>query len=264
MNPSSEFIIERTYILKETWTIKLLILALCMTAAAARAQSADQTAAPQFVSLWNSRIIANLENENLIGELCPSSLEAAQMADCRQEKLKAESWNLELYDKPEDMSDKIGTLTVTATPGQGLSYEFVPAGSRDSVPFVPDLFDIDWGYGPHSEHTVLKRDGDWALLPANPFPRPVWLTLRAGFETALRVYDPLKIGQIYTVDDRSVTVQEIREDGLLLRDEIPDDMPCGEEPAADAVEPETTLWPWAGLFDEDGHFKLRMKYTRGC
>ena len=239
-------------------------------------QNADQVGYPQFVRLWNSQTIANLENENRINELCPSSLETGQEA-CVKEKLKGESWNLELYDKPDNTSNKIGALIVTATPGKGLRYEFIPAGGKDSVPFVPDLFDSDWGYGPHSAHTVLKRVGDWVLLPADPFPGPVWVNLMAGFgrahyvcnirgvENRPYVYDPLKIGTVYELDGHGVVITEIREDGLLLRDEISSDMPCGDEEAAgNIVEPKAELFPWAKLYNGSGHFKLLLRYTRGC
>jgi len=57
---------------------------------------------------------------------------------------------------------------------------------------------------------------------------------------------------------------EILEDGLLLRDEMRNDMLCGEKPDVGANEPETILWPWAKLYDDNGHFRLRLKYTRGC
>ena len=77
------------------FTVLLVTAMFTITLRPAHAQNADQVGYPQFVRLWNSQTIANLENENRINELCPSSLETGQEA-CVKEKLKGESWNLEL------------------------------------------------------------------------------------------------------------------------------------------------------------------------
>ncbi len=238
-----------------------------LAASRAQAQSAPRPfTAPQLVRLWNQQVIANLENQNQIDALCPPALAPALRADCRKEKLQPKKWKVALYEKPSDRSKEIGTLVLTATPGQGLSYEFVPAGGGAASKFVPDLFDSDWGYGPYADHTVLAREGDWVLLPARPFPRPAWLDLKAGLGSGPDLYDPVDVGQVYELDGRHRTVKEAREDGLLLRDELPSDMPCYDSAGspATAAEPKAVLFPWAKLYDGDGHLKLLKAYTRGC
>ncbi|MBI3298802.1 MAG: hypothetical protein HYZ75_11595 [Elusimicrobia bacterium] len=243
----------------------LLAGAACLLAAAACSAEAPRLAHPRLVRLWNQSTLENLENENRLAELCPESLAAERREACRREKLQSTSWSLALHAKPDPLSARLGALILTAAPGKGLSYSFVPAGSKSGVLFQPDQYDPDWGYGPLSDHTILDRKGDWVLLPSRPFPRPAWVNLKAGLGTEPDVYDPLTAGTVYSLNDDKLTLEKATPAGLLLRDEVPSDMSCGD-PAPDYVEVKSpaVLFLWKELYDEAGHFRLTAAYPRGC
>ena len=169
-------------------------------------------------------------------------------------------WALPLWEVPEDESLLVGTLIIDFSAEKGLTARFQPNGGR-VVPFVPDLYDQDWGYGPWFHHTVLETKGGWAKFPKNPFPTPVWVNLDAAFGDVapISVYP----GEVYVFNGKNVVITEMVGDRILMRPEQPADMPCeGNEPPIKEVTP--TVLHRSDLFDADGHLKLTVAHMRGC
>lgn len=178
----------------------------------------------------------------------------------RQRNPPTRQWALPLWEEPEDESLLVGTLIIDFSAEKGLTARFQPNGGR-AVPFVPDLYDPDWGYGPWFHHTVLETKGGWAKFPKNPFPTPVWVNLDAVFGDVapISVYP----GEVYVFNGKNVVITEMVGDRILMRPEQPADMPCeGNEPPLKEVEP--TVLHRSDLFDADGHLKLTVAHMRGC
>lgn len=242
-------------------------LLLALSAKAAFPEGVLARGVPRFVRLYCAAALADLENENRIKELCPSSMGAPRKAECEKTKLSPKSWRIPLYEKPDPGSKELGSLVLTAAPGKGLSYRY-EASPAKNVQFVPDLFDADWGYGPYADHTILRREGDWVLLPARPFPGPVWVNLKTAWGESPDVYEPVEIGAVYTWHGRTIVIRQLLEEGLLASDAAASDGPCSaeEETELPRTVPASKPFkiPWASLYDREGHWILDKAFLRGC
>ena len=224
-----------------------------------------------WIGLYNSEMIAWLENENCLQnknceeELCPGSLSIEERKECEIKNLKPRSWELSVLDVPSNDGKKIGNLIITSIPGKGIKAAFKPTNSSDSISFQPDLFDEDWGYGPYFHQTVLewKKEG-WFLLPKNPLPFPAWINLLEISQEIDSHIISIEIGQVYQFDDKSIVILDITKTGLLIRLEQPSDMWCeeGDPPPLTPSKPKELKYD--NIFDKDGHLKLKIKYKRGC
>lgn len=213
-----------------------------------------------WAGLYNEEMIAWMENQNNLDALCPQSLLPADRNRCREEKLKPGVWSIEVHEKPSSSSPKMGSITITFTPGSGLTFAY--RGSGILLPFTPDLYDSDWGYGPYFHQTFLENRASWFLLPKDPLPAPGWIDI----SQLTRAPDVRKIteGQVYTLSDSSIVVIKIDKQTVTVRPEQPADMWCdaGEPPKLQPFQKKVV--PVSELFDRNRHLKLKIKYTRGC
>lgn len=172
-------------------------------------------------------------------------------------------WVVTLHESPSTKSSKLGQITIVFKKGSGFSFVYTPSsGTNKKVPFKPDLYDSDWGYGPFFHQTVLSLKNGWALLPKVPLEEKAW----ANLTSVLGEYDLKTIvqGMIYKLDDRSIYIIKIDKNSISVRDEQEVDMWCkgGTPPPHKKFTPETI--PFSDLYDSDEHLKLKVKYTRGC
>lgn len=227
----------------------------CCLAPAALAQDAF----PAWVALFTAAQTGWLENENRLGELCT---EPGTLAECHVQKLGPMVSAYELHAGPSDVSPRVGELIVVAVPGRGLSASFRPAGSPEVVPFTPDLYLQDWGYGPYFHQTVSAVRGDWVQLPPDPWPQAVWLHRADGGEPSSII--PVQAGDIIEMRGAGWYVLAAEPDTLVLRAEQPADLWCeeGNPPAITPAVPISRTRPQ--LVDARGHLAFRLKYLKGC
>ena len=133
------------------------IIAIGVSCAAnVMAERPTARAKPAWLGLYTRALIGWLENENRISTLCAQTgAGSSQRDECRAEMLKPRQSEIKLHDEPRPAATMAGTIVVEATPGRGLRAFFRPATGAPATEFVPDLFDVDWGYGPYFHQTFL-------------------------------------------------------------------------------------------------------------
>lgn len=195
---------------------------------------------------------------------------------------------LALYAEPDSAARHLGTIRITretdamGPPRLAFGYRGAVGADTTGATWTTDMQQVD-GYGEY-RHTVLDRRGEWLLLPADPFPTPVWLNWRATFHSAPEV-EPI-FGEVYSmrpveaeaagvVDPlswESSGIVYLRREGerLRFRLERPHDRPCAELAPDDPVS-DTSAAPDGELsigidevLDDRGHLELQVKYARGC
>jgi hypothetical protein len=177
---------------------------------------------------------------------------------CLQEKvpgeLRTRSWSIPLHAEPSKQSKTLGEIRITGKVLGGFSMEYV-APDRAAVPFEPDAY-LDYSDSTVCNHTVLEEKAGWVLLPKRPFATEVWM--EAGQEHAVADVG----GGVYGWGKESIVILEVTETGAVARQEIPSDMPCGdEEEEQEPAQIKKFSIPWKELFDKNGHLRLLQKYT---
>lgn len=216
-----------------------------------------------WIGLYNEALITWLENENQLEVLCSQAGAGnANERDCRDGKLRPKELAVQLRHAPDESAAPAGTITIRATPGQGLRAYYRPARNSPEAGFVPDLFDTDWGYGPYFHQTFLERRGTWFRLPAGPFPGPLWLDGAAlGQQTHVRL---LETGDIITLQGKDLVVLGMEYGVVRVRQEQAADMWCqAESPPPLRPSPEQRI-PVKALYGPTGHLRVDIKYKRGC
>ena len=210
-----------------------------------------------WVALYGDDQLSWLSNEYRLDRLCPDP----ETADaCRAEMMRPLVVARELRRAPDPAAPSAGRLRVIATPSQALRVEWLAPGSTEPVPFEPDLFLADWGYGPYFHQTFTERVGSWYALPAAPWPEPVWLEVDS-IGDRVRSVGP---EEIVEMDGEGWIVLEAGPDALTMRPEQEADMWCRPEepPPLRPVEP--SRFTRVELLDGRGHLKIRPKYMKGC
>jgi len=173
-------------------------------------------------------------------------------------------WNIPVYSRPSEPSlNKLGDIVVTVVPGSEFSFVYLPANGASSIPFEPDIYDPDWGYGPYMHQTVIAEQRGWVKLPKRPFPTPVWIKLQGGL--VQKELLGIEKGRVYKIEGmKNLTIVGINEKGILARPEQPADMWCkaGDPPPLMSVQPQ--LLEFNAIWDADQHLKLKIAYPRGC
>lgn len=174
-----------------------------------------------------------------------------------------DSVDLSLGQAPHPDAPSLGVLRVLFHPESGLQAHWLPPGGGGApVPLEPDLFDPDWGYGPWFHQTLLEDRNPWFLLPADPFPAPVWLDASPlGEEPPVLPVEP---GMILESSRGSVVVLEVQPGALRVRPEQEADMWCDLPPDPPLLPWEAFLLQGRALHDANRHLRIRVKYTRGC
>lgn len=215
---------------------------------------------PAWVGLYEDNLVDWLENENRITALCQSD-SVPDLGDCYREVLAPEVRAWPVHVSPDAGSAELGQVLVVAVPGRGLSAYWLETGQAHATSFIPDVYDQDWGYGPHFDQTVLDRSGRWFLLPADPFPQPGWIFLGDNAEVQVRTVD---VGDIVTLDALGWVVLEITGYSLGMRREQEGDMWCEVGETPDIVPDSGQRFSRADLLDSRGHWRMRPRYLRGC
>lgn len=164
------------------------------------------------------------------------------------------SWSIPLYSGPSGTGTQVGEIRVTASMFNDFSMQFI---ARDGTAVS---FEVDdpTGYPETMSylHTVLDRQGDWALLPKDPFPTEVWFNAAGYFFVYL-------IGsEVYEWNGKDIVFMDMQEEGISVRDTVSSDYPsCGEE-AKETPEEQFNKFtiPWSDLFDENRHLRLKQTY----
>lgn len=212
----------------------------------------------KWLGLFNAELVGWLENENRLNELCPANAESTE--DCKRSVLQPKTITLDILTDPN--GSKIGFLEIHSIPGKGLKMFVIKVGSNTRFQMDPDLFDMDWGYGPYFHHTVLDSKGTFVLLPFGPLMQSAWVnTSQLG---SAPEYRSVQQGEIYTIDGKSIVILSVSEKGIIVREEQAGDMWCtGGEPPALLKSKEWNI-RIDQLYNKNGHLKLKVKYTRGC
>lgn len=215
-----------------------------------------------WLGLWNSPMLAWVENENRINKLCPISLPEVEMRRCKKYHLNTKIWIVPVYTEATSESPKIGELRMNITPGKPFEYSFWSSQTKDSNLFIPDMFDPDWGYGPTSHQTVIDRKGDWVKLPKNPFPKDVWIKLDSKLVQAELL--SIQIDDVYRSGEQNLIILKVENTKLFVRVEQEADFWCnsGTPPPLKNLNPF-----WIGekeLWDKNQHIKLKKAHSRGC
>lgn len=231
--------------------------------AGASAQQPSASIEVGWLGLYNEALLDWLENENRLNELCPhDGIGARKLRECREEKMRPKRHEIRLRSAPDGTATLAGTLIIHATPGQGLRAYYRPARGGREAEFVPDLFDVDWGYGPYFHQTYLERRGAWFLLPAGPFPAPVWID--AGEFTNEPTLQLLATGKIVKTRKQDLVILGIESRVIRARRAQDADMWCqeGDKPP---LKPWTEiLIPVEELYSRTEHLLVDIKHKRGC
>ncbi|MGH9147973.1 MAG: hypothetical protein ACRD1Q_14775 [Vicinamibacterales bacterium] len=234
---------------------------------------------PQEVAVWVEKEYARVE------KLCRS-----QESDCWTRELQHQTWTLNpVYSSPDERATHNGILVaVTAyTPADGVHFRFdyrpligaqkVWLGARDIG---------DWGYNIYT-FVVAKRPASkgsqttWVQLPADPFPAPAWIKLdergvNGDVESVVgrivRIEGDIqgrnrRTGRGATLPTRPhYVVERIEGSSVMMREEVPADMPCIPGTEKDIVTSQTPRYrvPLASLFGQNGKPRLSLAYPRGC
>lgn len=217
-----------------------------------------------WIGLYTAELVDWLENENRLGTLCSAHRPESQpWHACREQYLLPKVRVLRLRKAPPRPAALAGDLIVEAMPGRGLRAYYVPAEGGAAVPFVPDILDGDWSYGPFFEHSIVEQRGSWVRLPEEPLPKGTWLDISALGPGKTPTW--LQPEDIVESPQGDLFVLGVTEGRVRARPEQERDMWCDSSETRPALSPfrEVTLGP-SDLYTATGHLRLRLKYTRGC
>ena len=241
----------------------MITTGLALLSDGAAAQGSTPRADPGWVGLFSDSLIGWLENENRLASLCgQTSANIAEQDECRQSMLEPRLLEIRLRRAPEAGAAPAGIIVLEARPGRGLRAFYRAEARAPATQLVPDLYDVDWGYGPYFHQTFLERRGSWFLLPAGPLPQPAWLDLgEFGDDSNVRM---LQAGDIVTAPVGDLFILGVDVGSMRARLEQQADMWCeaGYPPPLSSYE-EVLLTP-EDLYSGSGHLRVKIKYTRGC
>jgi hypothetical protein len=235
--------------------VQMVVLALAVTGA-----EGQEEAFHAWVGLHNPERVGWLENENQLNNLCSS---AEDIGFCYGEMLAPAIDVYPLYVDRYTTSPTVGDLIVATVPGRGLSGYYRPIDASQGIPFQPDVFLRDWGYGPPYFHqTVVREEGVWLQLPPDPWDGPVWIR-RDSAESEPSILE-VQAGTILEIGGRGMFVVATTAESLTLRPEQAADMWCEEGNPPPLLQVPATVYSRAELVDDRGHLIIRPKYMKGC
>lgn len=242
----------------------MLCVAVLTAGAGLRAQEPEPERG--WLGLYTPDLVRALENANRLDELCPQRAHSLEWHACRDEALAPRVLHIPVKDAPSAGAPVVGSIVVVALPGVRVSALAVKGPAGTGEPFVPDEFDVDWGYGPYFHQSFLERRGTWFRLPPRPFARDVWVDV-SGWGPAETLFPDVRAvepASIYESPQGDVFVVRVEPGGLVVRPEQEADMWCeAGDPPPIAPAPERRL-SWQDVSDADGHLLLHRKYKRGC
>lgn len=246
------------------WVTTLIVAAATFIAGTTATSQALPTEL-SWIGLYKRDLLDWLENINRLTDLCGSASPPTRaFEECRAEKLASKTTDVPLFRDARADAPSAGALRLLAAPGvePPLRASFVPADGGVPIPFTPDLYDPDYGYGPYFHETILERRGSWFRLPEQPFPKGTWLNAAdLGSPPDVKRLEP---GDMVASRRGDLFVLSVEPATLRARPEQPADMWC-EDPNPPPLKRFTAIQiPFRELFSPTGHLLLRIKYTRGC
>ena len=119
-----------------------------------------------WIGIFTPELVEWLENGNRLAELCGSEdKDPAAFQRCKNEKMGTMVAPLRLRSGPSSSSRRVGSLVLVASPAEGLRSFYVGIDGGPWTAFQPDLYDPDWGYGPHFHMTIVEQRDSWVRLP---------------------------------------------------------------------------------------------------
>jgi hypothetical protein len=228
---------------------------------------------PQFIALLPPGANEVLERENQITVLCPPKI--PNQEKCRVEKLKPQSWKLNVYQDKSKSSKRLGLIVITATPGKGVTAAYTDTANK-TIPLESDTGAGDWGYSSYFEFTLKDVQGEWLQLPKRPFLGPVWINPKSDWpvledldKVSTAIFPrpgKMEIGTVYSAGTLgNIVIIKFEGQTVTFRKENSNDMLCGEEPVkVSPADLKTMTKPISDLYDADGHLIAWTANPRGC
>lgn len=236
------------------------ILQMVLLAVAVTGAEGQEETFRAWVGLHNPERVGWLENENQVSNLCSS---AENLGTCYGEMLAPAIDVYPLYVDRDTTSPTVGYLIVAMVPGRGLSGYYRPINAGQGIPFQPDVFLQDWGYGPPYFHqTIVREEGAWFQLPPDPWDGPVWIR-RDSAEPGRSILE-VQAGAILEMGGQGMFVVATTAESLTLRPEQAADLWCQEGDPPPLLRVAPTVYSRAELVDDRGHLIIRPKYMKGC
>ena len=233
----------------------IALAALAWFAATAQTPSRE----PAWVGLYNFELLGWLENQNRLAELCTAAEGSVEWNDCREAKMEPKVQVITARSGPNDTAAIVGTIVLVALPGQGLR-AFASADGK-AIAFTPDVYDSDWGYGPHFHQTILDRRGSWFRVPIDVLPGAWVNAVEWTSDVDVRTVSE---GDILQTPRGDMFILGAENSVLRMRPEQEADMWC-EAGDPSPLKPWTEIRiPFEALYDQKGHLMLTTKYKRGC
>ncbi|MEM9099665.1 MAG: hypothetical protein AAGC79_14210 [Pseudomonadota bacterium] len=239
--------------------ISLIILAVTGLVPRASPLAVEPESPLKAVSLLQKEHVARLENLNRLHQLCGSPPENAT---CIGEALAPRTQINAIYEEP-DGTAPFGYFLVTYSPGIGAhaAYLSLVDGGLSLQPFEPDIYDEDWGYGPHFHQTLHGQSGAWYQVTVPNSARPTgWIELEDPSIVAFAAGDLIRMKATNDVH----MILEVAKDYAEIRPMQEADMWCdlGEAPPIEPFTPVTL--PLSSLYDDQKRLRFTHAYTRGC
>jgi len=177
-------------------------------------------------------------------------------------------WEIEIYEESNRDSPPIGSILIEfhSENGYGPGFTAKYQHSESDAPLLdiePHLYDRDWGYGPYFHLTILDRKNDLIEINFSEKIGPVWGDFVAEFTLGDIAVESINRGSILNYEKRSIYVEHIDPDNLVIREEQEVDVSCGNDSLRYATY-ETELLAKKDWIDSSGVSNFRIKYTRGC
>lgn len=178
------------------------------------------------------------------------------------------SWTVKTYESPFETATALGEIEISFNTdnghGTGLSAVYISkhkTSSKEEI--VPHLYDPDWGYGPWFHLTVLDVKQGWVKVEVSDKIGEVWADFGKAFGNSNIAFHELQVDDIYRYDNKPIVIEYLNSDALIVRDEQPIDMHCGDEILA--YKPYTT-WEIdrSDWINTKGISRFSVPYTRGC
>ena len=234
---------------------------------------------PREVAVWVETEYARVE------KLCRS-----HEHDCWARELQHQMWTLNpVYSSPDERATQSGILVAvtayTSDDGFHFRFDYRPFAGTQKV-WLGGREIGDWGYNVYT-YVVAKRltsrmpQSTWVQLPADPFPSPSWIKLDergvggdvesvAGrivrIEGSIQARNR-RTGQRVTLPTRPhYVIERIENSSVMVREEVPADMPCTPGNERGVVTSETPRYRVAleNLFGQNGKPRVSLAYPRGC
>ena len=195
-----------------------------------------------------------------------SPAEKNALKKCQEDQLKPKEWILNLFEKPDKNSKKLGKLKIKISQLKKIEAIYITDKN------ISSSIEADGGnrvedYGDTFVFTIQDKKGDWIQLPRHPFLSSVWINIKFDWgvnETPGT--DKTQVGSIVTsIKLGDVVFTQFQDNKVTYRKENANDMNCeGKEVKIKAEELKEIIIKIDDLYDSNGHINFGVKYNGGC